>query len=54
MGQKYSAVIRQNGEWWIGWVKETITWLPIRTSAATYMLWFRQKFSFLAIGSGTG
>ena len=22
MGQKYSAVIRQSGEWWIGWVKE--------------------------------
>ena len=22
MGQKYAAVIRHDGEWWIGWVKE--------------------------------
>ena len=22
MTQTYSAVIRQDGEWWIGWVKE--------------------------------
>ncbi len=22
MGQNYSAVIRQSGEWWIGWIKE--------------------------------
>ena len=22
MTQNYSAVIRQSGEWWIGWVKE--------------------------------
>ena len=22
MGQNYTAVIKQDGDWWIGWVKE--------------------------------